>query len=681
MFKHIINLLLVFVCTPFFGYAQMDHEAWLDSIQSDSYIGMEVWLDDLELSESKYSGEAVAYGFYKNNPLNSTEDVLSRLSGINMIRRGNYAWEPTINGLSSGQVNVAIDGMRMFGACTDKMDPVSSYVEPNNLESIVIEKGGGGSAHGSTVGGAIDFKLKRPKFDQSLSGSLNSRYESVSNGLSQSASLSYGTRKLAIRMNGGYRNFHDYTDGNGEEVYHSGYKKINYSVSGAYRLSDSQLIHVDFLIDDARDVGYPGLPMDVAFAKAKIGAVTYTLFEPTEWLQEVEVKAYANAVDHLMDDSKRADVPVRMDMPGNTKTYGGFMQATGLRGSHTIQGKLDGYATNAYAEMTMFIPNERDMFMLTWPDVDRQDIGLFVSDQWQTTDKLTTQLSIRGEQAFTLMKSEMGKGQFAVFGYDEDDFSVNHFVLNTGISLNYEWTDQFSIKIGGSYGERLPSVSEMYGFYLYNNFDGYDYVGNPEIKKESSYQLTGSFKYQLLDKLEVNVSGFHYWFNDYIIGFVDESLDAMTIGAKGTKVYENIDGVTFSGFDAQVLYSASEYFQMMYAVKATYAKDGEGTPLPLIPPLKNNLTLVGQAKGFKFQAEGEWSIAQKNISENTGEVATPAYQLIHLRTSKDWKFDKFQLGASLGVENLLDESYREHLDWGGVLRPGRNFYASLKIGF
>ena len=665
----------------FAASGQINHKAWLDSIQSDSYIGMEVWLEDLELSDSRTANESVAMSFYKNNPLNSTEDVLSRLSGVNMIRRGNYAWEPTINGLSSGQINVSIDGMRMFGACTDKMDPVSSYVEPNNMQSMVIEKGGGGSAHGSTVGGAVDFKLKRPKFNSALSGSLNSRYETVSNGFSQSASLSYGGDKLAIRMNGGFRQYNDYTDGNGDEVYYSGYKKLNYSLSGAYSISDKQLINVDFLMDDARDIGYPGLPMDVAFAKAKMGAVSYTLVEPVSWVQEVEFKAYANTVDHLMDDSKRMDVPVRMDMPGETKTYGGYAKADALFGDHTIQAKIDGYATNAYAEMTMFIPNETDMFMLTWPDVDRQDIGLFVSDQWQATDKLTTHLSIRGEQAFTQMNSQMGKGQFSVFGYDDEDFVVNQFVWNAGAHLNYQWTEQFSTKVGGSYGERLPSVSEMYGFYLYNNFDGYDYVGNPEIKKEGSYQLTGSIKYQPVDQLELNISGFHYWFNDYIIGYVDESLDAMTIGAKGVKVYENVDGVAFKGFDAQVLYSASDFIQVLYAVKATYASDGDGTPLPLIPPLKNNLTLVGQMNGFKLQAEGEWAIAQNQISENTGEIATPAYQLIHLRASKDWNLDQLNVGLSLGVENLLDESYREHLDWGGVLRPGRNFYASLKVGF
>lgn len=663
------------------GTAQLSYGAWLDSIQSESYLGTEILLDELKLTGKRNVGEASAFGFYKNNPLNSTEEVLSRLAGINMIRRGNYAWEPTINGLSSGQINVAIDGMRMFGACTDKMDPVSSYVEPNNLESIIIEKGGGGSAHGSTVGGAIDFKLKRPKFNSDLSGSLSSRYESVSYGFSQSANFSYGTDKLAVRMNAGYRNYQDYTGGDGKEVYHSGYKKMNYSLSSSYRTNGNHLISLDLLLDDARDIGYPGLPMDVAYAKAKIGAVSYTIFEPLTWVKEIEFKGYANAVDHLMDDSKRIDVPVRMDMPGRTKTYGGYAQASAIKGKHTIQAKLDGYATNAYAEMTMFIPNERDMFMLTWPDVDRQDIGLFISDQWKPLDRVIATANFRVEQAFTQMKSEMGQQQFSVFGYDDEDFKINHLVINMGASIDYQWSENFSSKLGASYGERLPSVSEMYGFYLYNNFDGYDYIGSPNIEKEKSYQVTGSLQIKPIDKFETNVSGFHYWFNDYIIGFIDENLDAMTIGAQGTKVYENIDGVTFRGFDVQATYSPLDFLQILYAVKATYATDGENNPLPLIPPLKNNLTLVGKVKGVKIQAEVEWSIAQNRVSENTGEIATPSYQLIHLRGSKDWRLNKANFGLSLGVENLLDENYREHLDWGGVLRPGRNVYVSFKVGF
>ncbi|HRN58215.1 MAG TPA: TonB-dependent receptor plug domain-containing protein, partial [Agriterribacter sp.] len=68
----------------------------------------------------------------------SSDQLLESIAGINMIKRGNYAWEPTIRGLNAGQVNVTISGMAVFGACTDRMDPASSYIEPNNLQSITV---------------------------------------------------------------------------------------------------------------------------------------------------------------------------------------------------------------------------------------------------------------------------------------------------------------------------------------------------------------------------------------------------------------------------------------------------------------------------------------------------------------------------------------------------------------
>src|SRR5690606_2930789 len=89
----------------------------------------------------------------------STDKILDHVPEVQMIRRGNYAWEPTIRSLNSGQINVTIDGMHIFGACTDKMDPVSSYIEPTNLAQLSVNVGADGANYGGGIGGGIDFKL------------------------------------------------------------------------------------------------------------------------------------------------------------------------------------------------------------------------------------------------------------------------------------------------------------------------------------------------------------------------------------------------------------------------------------------------------------------------------------------------------------------------------------------
>ena len=73
---------------------------------------------------------------------------------------------------------VTIDGMRIFGACTDKMDPVTSYVEVSNLSEATISSGQQGSCHGNTIGGSIDLKRSQRQFTKCGMGIfVNSGYE------------------------------------------------------------------------------------------------------------------------------------------------------------------------------------------------------------------------------------------------------------------------------------------------------------------------------------------------------------------------------------------------------------------------------------------------------------------------------------------------------------------------
>jgi iron complex outermembrane receptor protein len=66
---------------------------------------------------------------------NATDDVLEQVEGVSMMRRANFALEPTIRGYNAGQVAVVIDGMKMHSACVDRMDPVTAYIEIENLKA------------------------------------------------------------------------------------------------------------------------------------------------------------------------------------------------------------------------------------------------------------------------------------------------------------------------------------------------------------------------------------------------------------------------------------------------------------------------------------------------------------------------------------------------------------------
>src|SRR5690606_10753505 len=133
--------------------------------------------------------------------------LLHSLPGMHMMRRGNFANEPMLRGLNADRYVLSVAGMRIFGACTDKMDPVSSYVEPINLKSLDVSFGAQGNMIGSGTGGALNFNLKKPVFNvqKPVSFSANTLYNTVSNGFDQSADLNFSRNKWAFRFSGVHR--------------------------------------------------------------------------------------------------------------------------------------------------------------------------------------------------------------------------------------------------------------------------------------------------------------------------------------------------------------------------------------------------------------------------------------------------------------------------------------------
>jgi iron complex outermembrane receptor protein len=153
--------------------------AAMSQVRPDSVI-RELSLKEVQIQAIKKSKQPRT-AFYQTSMLASTEDILARIEGMNLIRRGPIGMEPVLRGFSAGQINVVIDGMRIFGACTDKMDPVTIYTEPVNLKSIDIRYGGDGSEMGATIGGTLNLKLADALIDTTagFTGNLASGYYSA----------------------------------------------------------------------------------------------------------------------------------------------------------------------------------------------------------------------------------------------------------------------------------------------------------------------------------------------------------------------------------------------------------------------------------------------------------------------------------------------------------------------
>lgn len=630
-------------------------------------------------TQSKHPGSA----FYQSSSLSSTEDILSRIEGVSLIRRGPIGMEPSLRAFSAGQVNVVIDGMKFFGACTDKMDPVTIYTEPVNLKSIDIKYSGDGMAMGSSVGGTLNLKLAEAMINsgQKLSGTIASGYYSAASAVQNILAMDYSSAKWAMRISGVYRKAGNYRNGMDQKVDFSKYEKANANISGKYQLSKTSTLKADVLIDEGWNIGYPALPMDVAYAKARVAALSFKNNPQNGIISELEAKVYANSIRHAMDDTKRPVVPIHMDMPGWSDTQGAFVQ-TQLKsaGKHTFNLKLDSYHNRVKADMTMYPANSAPMYMLTWP-VNHQTVsGLFAQDQISLNDKSRIDLKLRIDAAFSKVSDKMGQDQFAVLGYDVAKVKTG-ILKNFSTGYTHYLNSEFSLYASAGYNERNPTTSERFGFYLFNRMDNHDYIGNPDLKNEQALNAELNLIYSGSD-LSVKISGFTSYLQHYILGKTQSGLSIMTIGASGVRSYFNIPSARVSGAESSMNYQfANRHFSFNNTLKLLYGKDNNGNPLPLIAPFKSVSSLRFNHNNLFIQAENELSSRQNRISQEFGEKSSRGFSIINLRANYTFQLKTYKLELSAGAENLLDKAYYEHLDWGKMLRPGRNIYMMLSMKF
>lgn len=609
--------------------------------------------------------------------LSSIDKYLEKSNKVMMIKRGNYAWEPTINNMVSDRLVVTIDGMQIFGACTDKMDPITSYVDVSNLEKVTIGSGQEGTENGHCVGGGIDLQLPSSKYNGSgLKTSADLGYETNGNFRAAGLDVEYVGNEFFISADGIFRKSDNYTAGGNEEVLFSQFQKYNISMQTGYKFSEQHSIDANIIYDRATDVGYPALPMDVSLAEALITSVAHHYKAEDRSLKSLETKLYFNTITHIMDDSKRPVVPIRMDMPGWSDTFGFYSKATFLKKQHHITANLNGFYNRSLAEMTMFSnnPNEPDMFMYTWPDIRTFYSGVFVKDDWYLTTSNSISSSLRlGYHRNTIAK-EVGLQSLRIFHPTIDD-QQHRFLMSLATSYQIKKEHQTtSFSLG--YGERAPSVSEGYGFFLFNSFDNYDYIGNPNLKNEKAFEASTRFK-RVFKDVTIGIDASYFYIKDYIIGDIAPNISSMTIGANGVRVYNALDNASIFNIYLNGDYEISDRFSVNGTIGYNYGKGSNGENLPLIRPFSYFLELSYKHKRFNAALQLDGNATQSNFSGFYGENRTPAFTVLNLNLGNIFYNKKGSTVLKYGVENILDTNYSTFADWNNIPRPGRNVYVNV----
>ncbi|MCF8274630.1 MAG: TonB-dependent receptor [Flavobacteriaceae bacterium] len=611
--------------------------------------------------------------------LGTVDEFLQQSSKVDMIKRGAYAWEPIINNMATERTLITIDGMRIFGACTDKMDPITSYVEVTNLSEATINSGQEGGLFGSTIGGSIDLKRNKSTFGENQwKYQINSGFETNNSQKIVGASLNYRGKKIYVDTDVMHRNANNYKAGNNSEVLYSQFNKINVSNTIGFKYNDSKLIETSLIYDKATNVGYPALTMDVSLAKSLITSIKYEYKPLNSNIKNWETKLYFNTIEHKMDDTTRPNVPIHMDMPGWSETFGYYSKLNFTKEKHQVLVNLNSFYNKSVAEMTMYPnnPNENIMFMYTWPDVRTFYNGIFINDDFIINNNSTLNVSTSFGSHSNKVASDFGLQSMQIF-YPNMEAQKVRFLKSFGTKYKYV-KSAFYYSLGMAYSERPPSVSEGYGFYLYNSFDGFDNIGNPNLTNEKAIEASLSFGFEK-DRFKVNASTSYFSFFDYIIAITNPVLVPMTIGANGVRVYTALENASIFNSSISSEINLSNAFK--YNIQVSYArgKDNNNDNLPFISPLSYTTSVRFNKNQFTTELSLRGNAIQSHYNPEYGEDKTPSYAVISINSGYKFKFQTTSFITKVGIENVLDTYYSTYADWKNIPRMGRNIYINLNI--
>ena len=287
---------------------------------------------------------------------------------------------------------------------------------------------------------------------------------------------------------------------------------------------------------------------------------------------------------------------------------------------------------------------------------------------------------------------------------DADELNNTYTTLSGSVGASYAFGDGYAIATNLSSGFRAPSVFELYASGVHGGVAAFQ-VGNPDLGPERSYSADLSFRVRR-DRVTAEVTGYVNAIRNYI--YLENTGETNTGSGLPVFAADQTDAV-IPGIEATVETRPLPWLQVG---ASTAVLDGTGNglgaqgddgQLPLLPsntvsgfarwvpadtgPLSNSQVELSVKHAFQKDAAGRFEpFAQFDgeFGPPFGTASTRAYSVVNVeaRTTLALGFGA-PLTVSVGVDNLLDETYRDFLDTykGYALSPGRDVQFSLSTTF
>ncbi len=630
-----------------------------------------------------------------SQPRNIT-DLFKEIKGFGVQKRGAYASEPIFRAFRYEELNVQYDGAsKIVNACPNRMDPITTHMIPEEIEKIELVKGPFTVRFGQNFGGIINLVSKEPsKTDKGISGSVEGGYETNGDNKTTRAAIQYATKKMDVIVNGSYRDYGDYTDGNGTVVPAS-FKTTDYSVKLGFNPTDKQRLKLSWRQSFGRDIKHAGLPMDSPWDDSYLVNLDYKIEQLSDKINSIMVKTYYSNVDHLMTNKNRPSF-MMTDAATNVfaTTYGGkaeisispndkSMLFTGIDADFTSR---TGDRIRIIKMMNgMMLPNPVTKTDKVWQDSEVNIIGAFAEYKYLFNNKTSLTTGLRSDFVIANI-NDPAQQMTDLYG---DIKTKNETNISGNISVKHKMKDA-QLQLAFGRGTRTASMVERFINHFSIGVDPYEYIGNPNLKPEINNQVELSYQKQFTN-IEIGTSLFYSYIQDYITAYVNTNIPRLFMPMAQphfTKQFINIDKAVQSGFEFYFNYQATDNLRFNSDVSYTYAQNKDfNEPLPQIQPMTANVNGIYEKDSYWFKLNAHFVARQNRVSTSFMEQESPSYALFDFSTGfKPTK--NLSIGAS--VLNIFDKAYYNHLNFsyknsntlsGKIYEPGRNFtfYAKYKF--
>ncbi|WP_445345690.1 TonB-dependent copper receptor [Acinetobacter bohemicus] len=623
-------------------------------------------------------------------PATDGADYLQSIPGFSSIKNGGTNGDVTFRGMFGSRIKILTDGSESLGACPARMDAPTSYIQPESYDQISVVKGPQTVQYANTGSAAtVIFERKKPELTAAKPYQGQASVLMGSFGrLDHNVETTLGDEKKYIRLNANRSESNSYQDGDGHKV-PSAWERWNADVALGWTPDENTWLELTGGKSDGEAL-YAGRSMDGSqFARESLG-LRFEKKNLTDVIQKVEAQVNYSYNDHVMDNFSLRDFNpadgMSMPMASNVarRTLNARIAMTSEWDKLNLISGID-TQNNKHSSRNGMMNSYKDKARIT--NMDFQSYGVFAEMAYPFNEryKLVTGARVDQVNVKDLRSDSRVKG----YNLELDKTLPSAFVR---LENQHPEHDAKSY-IGLGYVERVPDYWELFSTAHGNAGSTNSFNG---INPEKTLQLDMGYQHQH-GAFNSWVSAYAGLINDYILMSYHNhpTSGGHGHGSSFSAGAKNIDA-TIAGAEAGLGYQFSDAIQA--DVSAMYAW-GENTTdnkaLPQIAPLEGRFNL--RYVQDKYTLGMLWRVVAKQdrISLNQGNIVgydmneSKAFSTLALNASYNLMQD---VDVAVGVDNVLDKTYTEHLNKAGSSgfgfasneqfnNTGRNYWARISMKF